>query len=94
MSKRRNHSATFKAQVALAALSGEKTLAQLTAEFGVHQTLICKWQKQLKDSATDVFAGRCASRETASEKELIALRAKIGELTMERDFLANAWRKR
>jgi transposase-like protein len=57
MSKRKNHAPPFKAKVALAALSGEKTVVELGAEFGVHQTLAHKWVKQLKASATGIFSG-------------------------------------
>jgi transposase len=55
MSKRKNHASAFKAKVALAALSGEKTIAELSSEFGVHQTLIHRWGKRLKESATGIF---------------------------------------
>ena len=57
MSKRKNHAPAFKARVALTALSGDKTIAELSSEFGVHQTLIHKWVKQLKESASGIFAG-------------------------------------
>ena len=94
MSKRRNHSAAFKARVALAALSGEKTITELCSEFGVYQTLIHKWVKQLKESATGIFFGEIKTEEAKKEKELHELHAKIGQLTVERDFLAKAWGKR
>lgn len=94
MSKRKNHAPAFKAKVALAALSGEKTIAELSSEFGVHQTLIHKWVKQLKESATAVFSGEVKTEEAKREKELHELHAKIGQLTVERDFLAKAWGKR
>ena len=94
MPKRKNHAPHFKAKVALAALSGEKTIAELGSEFGVHQTLIHKWVKQLKESAAGIFAGEIKTEESRKEKELYALHAKIGQLTVERDFLANAWGKR
>ncbi len=57
MAKRRNYSPDFKARVALAALTNEKTVAELSAEFGIHQNLVNKWKAQLKDSAANVFAG-------------------------------------
>ena len=94
MSKRRNHSPVFKARVALAALSGEKTITELCSEFGVHQTLVHKWVKQLKESATGIFSGEIKTEEAKKEKELHELHAKIGQLTVERDFLAKAWGKR
>ena len=78
----------------LAALSGEKTIAELSSEFGVHQTLIYKWVKQLKESAAGIFAGEIKTEEVRREKQLQMLHAKIGQLTVERDFLAEAWGKR
>ena len=94
MSKRRNHSPAFKSRVALAALSGEKTITVLCSEFGVHQTLVHKWVKQLKESATGIFSGEIKTEEAQKEKGLHELHAKIGQLTVERNFLAKAWGKR
>ena len=92
MSKRKNHAPAFKARVALTALSGDKTIAELSSEFGVHQTLIHKWVKQLKESASGIF--EIKTEEARKEKQLQVLHAKIGQLTVERDFLAEAWGKR
>ena len=94
MSKRKNYAPAFKARVALTALSGDKTIAELSSEFGVHQTLIHKWVKQLKESASGIFAGEIKTEEARKEKQLQVLHAKIGQLTVERDFLAEAWGKR
>jgi transposase len=94
MSKRKNHAPAFKAKVALAALSGEKNITGLSSEFGVHQTQIHRWVKQLKDSAAGIFAGEIKTEEAKRTKELHTLHAKIGQLTVERDFLAEAWGKR
>ena len=94
MSKRKNHALAFKAKVALIALSGEKTIAGLSSKFGVHQTLIHKWVRQLKESAAGIFAGEIKTEEVRREKQLQMLHAKIGQLTVERDFLAEAWGKR
>lgn len=94
MSRRRNHSPDFKAKVALAALANEKTIAQLSVEYGVHQTQISKWKAQLKESAPAIFAGTIKSEDRKKDKELHELHAKIGELVVERDFLARAWEKR
>jgi len=91
---RKNHAPAFKAKVALATLSGEKTIAELSSEFGVHQTLIHKWVKQLKESAAGIFSGEIKPEDARKEKELHELHAKIGQLTVERDFLAKAWGKR
>ena len=84
--KRRNHSASFKAKVALAAIRGEKTLAELSEQFDVHQNQIQDWRSKLLDNADQVF-DRGGSSPTESEHKVKELRAKIGQLTMERDFL-------
>lgn len=94
MTKRRNYSPDFKARVALAALSNEKTIAELSIEFGINQNLISKWKAQLKESASGIFAGDIGKEDAKREKELHDLHAKIGQLTVERDFLAQAWGKR
>jgi len=85
--KRRNHSAAFKAKVALAALKGDKTLAQISSEYDVHVNQIQSWRKQLKENMVSLFESGAEKRKE-SEAEVTALRAKIGQLTMENDFLA------
>lgn len=94
MSVRKKHSAAFKAKVALAALTSDKTMSELCSEFGVHQSQINKWKRELKDGATGIFNGDVKSPEIVMEKKLYELHAKIGQLTVERDFLAQAWAKR
>jgi len=84
--KRRNHSASFKAKVALAAIRGDKTLAELSKQFDVHQNQIQDWRRQLLDKADQVF-DRGGSSPAESEHKVKELHAKIGQLTMERDFL-------
>jgi len=76
--------------MALAALTGNKTVAKLSSEFGIHQTLIHKWTKQLKDSAAGIFAGAIKTEEARREKQLQTLHAKIGQLTVERDFFSRS----
>jgi transposase len=85
--KRRNHSASFKAKVALAAIRGEKTLAELSEQFDVHQNQIQDWRRKLLDQADRVFDHGSGSA-SESEHKVKELHAKIGQLTMERDFLA------
>jgi transposase-like protein len=84
---RRNHSPAYKAKVALEALKGEQTLAELAQRFDVHPNQITDWKKQLLESASAVFAGKKKS-DRGVEQE--ALHAKIGQLTMENDFLSKA----
>jgi transposase len=81
---RRTHSAVFKAQVALAAMGGDKTLAELAQRFGVHPNQITEWKRQLSERAADVFVGGAAPAEPPVD--LKALHAKIGQLTLEHDY--------
>ncbi len=89
---RRNHSPAFKAKVALAAIKGEKTLGELAELFDVHPNQITAWKAQLLEGACDVF-GSGSSRSEAAPVDLKALHAKIGELTLENDFLEGALSK-
>jgi transposase len=85
---RRNHSPAFKAKVALAAVKGEKTLAELAQQFDVHPHQITQWRARLLESAADVFGAEPNADEPAIDVTL--LHAKIGELTLANDFLAGA----
>ena len=85
--KRRNHSPAFKAKVALAALQGEKTLAELSSEYDVHVNQIQTWRKQLKNNMVSLFESGIDQRKD-NEEQIQLLQAKIGQLTMENDFLA------
>ena len=91
-SKRRRYSADFKAKVALEALRGDLTTAQLATKHGIHPTMVGGWKKPAMDGLTAVFADRSAALETAklSEAAVEKLHAKIGQLVVERDFLAKA----
>lgn len=84
--KRRLHSPEFKAKVALAAIQGELTMAELVKKFDVHANQIGDWKKQLLNSAPDVFGKGAKKTEDAAET-VQELHAKIGQLTMENDFL-------
>ena len=86
-STRRNHGATFKAQVALAAVKGDKTLAELSEQFHVHPTQVTEWKPQLLARAADVFGG---TKPTSDTPDLKILHAKIGQLALENDFLEHA----
>jgi transposase len=85
---RRNHAPAFKAKVALAALKGDKTLAELAQQFDVHPNQITQWKAQVLERATELFTTP-ADRQ-AGAPDVKALHAKIGQLAMENDFLANA----
>jgi transposase-like protein len=85
--KRKQHSPKFKAQVAMAALSGAKTLVELAAEFGVHPTMISTWKQELVKHAGDIFER--SNKKAADPQQVIDhLHRKIGQLQVERDFLA------
>ncbi len=87
---RRNHGATFKAQVALAAVKGDKTLVELAEQFHVHPTQITEWKLPLLARAADVFGG---TNPTSDTPDLKILHAKIGQLALENDFLEGALTK-
>ena len=89
--KRRRYSAEFKAKVALEALRCELTTAQLATKHGVHQTMISEWKRQAVDGLSSVFSGKPEAKEVAREGEVEKLHAKIGQLVVERDFLAKAF---
>ena len=88
--KRRRYSAEFKAKVALEALRGELTIAQLVAKHGVHQTLINAWKRQAVEGMAAGFSDKAEAAEAARGAEVERLHAKIGELVVERDFLRRA----
>jgi transposase-like protein len=89
---RRNHTPAFKAKVALAAIKGEMTLAQLAEHFDVHPNQITQWKAQLQESAANVF-GPGGQGTAPPAVDVKSLHAKIGELTLENDFLEGALTK-
>ena len=87
---RRNHTPTFKAKVALAALKNDRTIAQLAEQFDVHPNQITSWKDQLLEGAADVFERGGNAKSSAPEVDIQSLHAKIGELVLENDFLERA----
>lgn len=85
---RRNHTAAFKAKVAIAALKGDETLTALAEKFDVHPNQITQWKTQLLENASGVFA--TAAEKQSAEPDLKDLHAKIGQQALEIDFLAGA----
>jgi transposase len=90
---RRTHSPAFKAKVAVAALKGEKTLAELAQLYDVHANQIVTWKAQLAEGAAGVFGADAARDERAPAVDVKVLHAKIGELALENDFLSGALSK-
>ena len=87
---RRNHSPAFKSKVALAALNGEQTVAELAQRFDVHPNQITQWKTLLLERATSVFEG---GESAPPPVDVDRLHAKIGQLTLENDFLETALTK-
>jgi transposase-like protein len=89
MSKtRRNHAASFKAKVALEAVKGEMTVAEIAAKHGIHQTLVNEWKRQLLDGATGVFEKGSGKAEKDTSAVTDELYKQIGQLKVENDFLS------
>jgi len=85
---RRNHTAAFKAKVAMAALKGNKTLAELAKQFDVHPNQITDWKSRLEEGAAGVFGEEKAEQQ--STVDVTRMQAKIGELALANDFLESA----
>ncbi|MHB1514483.1 MAG: transposase [Acidiferrobacteraceae bacterium] len=84
---RRNHSAAFKARVALEAIRGEKTVAEIATHHEVHPNPVTSWKKQALENLAGIFGDKRTAEDSKEHREL---REKVGELTMERDFLSTA----
>ena len=92
MTKRKQHKPEFKARVALEAMKGEQTVGELASRIGVHPTMIHQWKKALVEGAAEVFQRGRTTAEPADAGRIKELHAKIGELTVERDFLEHGLR--
>jgi transposase len=88
--KRKRYSAEFKAKVAIDALRGELTASQLATKHGVHQTMVGEWKRQAMEALVAVFSAKGKAKEGVREEDMEKLHAKIGQLVVERDFLAKA----
>ena len=93
MTKRRRFSAEFKSRVALEALVGERTLAELARKHGVHPNMIALWKRQAREGLPEVFSKSNGSASAEKDAEIKQLHEKIGRLSVENDFLAKAFRR-
>jgi len=90
---RRNHTPAFKAKVALAGIKGDRTLAELAEQFDVDPNQITQWKVQLQEGAAEVFGSAAGGAAKTPAVDVKSLHAKIGELTLENDFLEGALNK-
>ncbi len=91
MAKRRNFSTDFKAKVALAAIRGDGTMAELASRYDIHPNMITKWKRQALAGMKEGFGRNAPRQDSSRESEIKTLQAKVGELIVERDFLAKAF---
>lgn len=89
--KRKQYSAQFKAKIALAAIRGEKTVAELASQYEIHPTMINNWKRQLLEGASNIFESSSSTAAVSSDQQaqIDELYRQIGQLKVERDFLAN-----
>ena len=85
--KRKTHSPEFKTRVALAAIREEGSLSELSSRFGINPNMISKWKKQALQGFNNIFSGKQERTQISNEQQVKELHAKIGELTVENDFL-------
>jgi len=91
MAKRRNFSTEFKAKVALSAIRGDGTMAELASRYDIHPNMIAKRKRQVLAGMKEDFGRNTHERDSNREAEIKTLQAKVGELIVERDFLAKAF---
>ncbi|MBC7881953.1 MAG: transposase [Anaerolineae bacterium] len=90
---RKKYSSDFKAKVALAAIKGENTIAELASQFELHPVQISQWKKALLEGIPSLFAGKQVKEENKEADLIDALYRQIGQLTVERDFLSRKYEK-
>lgn len=91
--RRKRYSAEFKAKVALEAIRGEQTINELAARYELHPTMITNWKRQAIDNMASAFSGVAERTSKTNDAQIKDLHAKIGQLTVERDFLAKAFER-
>ena len=90
---RRKHTADFKARVALEAIKGMKTMSEIAAEFEIHPVMVSNWKKEMLEHLPELFANKNARKDKESDREKEQLHSKVGQLTMEVDFLEKKCRQ-
>ena len=90
---RRKHSPSFKAKVALEALKGEASIAEIASRYEVHPNLVTKWKKALQDEAASIFGEDHAKKKKQDENLVAQLYQQIGQLKVEKDFLEDVLRR-
>ena len=91
---RKKHSEQFKFKIAVLAVKGDMTLAELCRDYEISPSLVHKWKKQLLEQGVEVFAksnGQKSTEQAAHAQQMTKLYEKIGQLTIERDFLKKSW---
>lgn len=88
---RKRYTGDFKAKVALEAIRGELTVAEIASKHGIHPTMVTTWKKQAVDGLAGTFAGTTEAARAAGEADIEKLHAKIGQLVIERDFLSKGF---
>lgn len=86
--KRKQYSSDFKAKVALAAIKGDQTTSELAARFQVHPTMVSTWKRELLERAAELFDSKTGKKPKSHQDEVDNLYRQIGQLSVERDFLA------
>lgn len=89
--KRNRYAAEFKAKVALEAIKGERTISELGTRYGLHPNMITNWKRQAVENLAETFSTKAERTRTDDDPQIKELHAKIGQLTVERDFLAKAF---
>jgi len=90
---RRKHDASFKARIALEAVKGEKTIAQLASDYAIHPNQIRQWRQQLLDMLPEIFSNRRPQQEKARDELEAELYRQIGQLKVELDWLKKKSKK-
>lgn len=91
--QRRKHTAEFKARVALEAIKGLKTMSEIAAEFEIHPVMVSNWKKEMLENLPELFENKSARKDKNSDREKEQLHSKVGQLTMEVDFLEKKCRQ-